>query len=250
MSVRRLVVPPLLLVATLLSACATDDGSASASPSEPDESAAQSGSQAASPSDSANGDPEPLPAGGEGPIPIPPARYVSETTGASVTFELTDDTWRGLEDLPDVGFALLREFGTLASLSVVAFDGEVFSDPCDPAAEPTTIDDGAAAFVDWLASVPGVEAQAPTETTVGGMPAVVMDLTTALPAECDEPPWIFLWVLPTVGDFHFGDAETVRVWAVDTEGGTVALVAEANEGVDTDAFLSAVDDILATMTIE
>jgi len=249
MSVRRLVVS-LLLVGALLSACAADEGTASASSAGPSESNAHASSHAAVPSSSAGGAAQPLPAGGEGPVPVPPGRYASETTGASVTFELTDDTWRGLEDVPDVGFALLREFGTLASLSVVSFDGEVFSDPCDPSAPTETIDESAAAFMEWLATVPGVEAQAPTDTTVGGMPALVMDLTTALPAECTEPPWIFLWVLPTVGDFHFSDAETVRVWAVDAEGGTVALVAEVDSAGDADAFLAAVDEILATMTIE
>jgi hypothetical protein len=40
------------------------------------------------------------------------------------------------------------------------------------------------------------------------------------------------------------------VWAVDAEGGTVALVAEADSGADRDAFLAAVDDILETMSIE
>jgi len=181
---------------------------------------------------------------------VPAGRYVSDTTGATVRFELTDDSWQGLEDLPDVGFALLREFDTLASLSVVAFDGEVFSDPCDPSAPSEAIDDSAAAFMDWLATVPGVEANEATETTVGGLPALTMDLTTQLPPECTEPPWIFLWVLPTVGDFHFSDAETVRVWAVDAPGGTLALVAEADQGADTDAFFAAVAEILASMTIE
>lgn len=250
MPVRRLVAPSFVSCAVLLSACTADGGPSSAPPSAPPESGEPAASQSAAPNSSSPSDPQPLPAGGEESVPIPAGRYVSDTAGATITFELVDDTWQGLADIPGVGFALLREFDSLASLSVVPFDGEVYSDACDPSAPTTTIDAGPAAFLEWLATVPGVAAQPVTETTVGGMPALMMDLTTDLPAECDEPPWIFLWVLPTVGDFHFGDAETVRVWAVDAGGETVALVAEANEGANIDAFLGAVDDILASMTIE
>lgn len=249
MHVCRLAVPPLLLVALLVSACATDAGSDSASASEPSESASSLGSPEATAGSSGSGAPQPLPAGGEGPVPVPAGRYVSDATGATVTFELSDDAWRALEDLPGVGFALLREFGALTSLSVVAFDGEVFPDPCDPSTT-TTIDETPDAFMAWLATVEGVDTGAPSETTIGGAPGLVMDLTTSLPTECTEPPWIFLWVLPTVGDFHFTDGETVRIWAVDASGETVVLAAEADAEADTDAFLVEVDEILATMSIE
>jgi len=204
----------------------------------------------ASPSDASSGESDAEATVGEG--PLDPGQYSSDTTGAEITFSLSDETWEGAPDLPEVGFALVAEFGwpAITSLSVTAFHEEVFGDACDPSAPTEAVEETPEAFMEWLGTVPGVEAAQPTEVTVGGRPGLVTDLTTALPAECTDPPWIFLWTLPEVGDFHFADDATVRLWAIQGAKEMVLLVAEAEAGADVEAFQAAVDEILETMTID
>lgn len=240
---------PSAALLVLLTACgqATSSAPQTSAPASPSR-AAESHSASHAPASA----PASAQAGGtitEG--PVAPGEYTSSTTGATISFTIADTGWDGAEDLEGVGFALLsQEYGALASVSVVAFPGEVFTDPCDPAAPTETIDTTSEAFMAWLAGVEGVDAEEARETTVGDKPALMIDLTTAVPDACTEPPWIFLWALPTVGDFHFADEETVRVWAVDGSEAMVAIVAEATSGADTAAFLSAVDEIVATMTVD
>jgi hypothetical protein len=44
-------------------------------------------------------------------------------------------------------------------------------------------------------------------------------------------PWLWLWVLPVVGDFHLNDAEKARFIALDTAPRPVVIVIEAFPGV-------------------
>ncbi len=230
----------------LLAACnqAGSSGSPEDAATAPAASAATTSAEASpSPGDSAAGA---VPEG-----PIVPGEYTSDSTGATITFSVDDEGWQGAEDIEGVGFALITDqFGAVASVSVVPFPGDVFTDPCDPEAPTEAIDPSPESFMAWLREVEGVQADEPTDATVGDQPALRVDLTTELPPDCLDPPWIFLWALPTVGDFHFADGETVRVWAVQADDATVAIVAEADQGVDTDAFLAAAEEIVGSMTVD
>jgi hypothetical protein len=194
-----------------------------------------------------------------GPTPLPcdpgfvcsgtlePGDYTSTSIGPTISFTL-DEGWRGDEDTPGAGFALLRT-GIPGShaMSVVSYSGEIFDEVCDPS-QTSTIGASPAEFVDWLAGVEGVNAEAPVETEVGGRPAVQLDLTTESP--CTEPDRMWLWVVPVFGDFHFNDGETARVFAVDGGTATVIIVIEAYPNADFAQVLEAAETVLATMTIQ
>jgi hypothetical protein len=52
-----------------------------------------------------------------------------------------------------------------------------------------------------------------------------------------------------VGDFHFNDNETVRVFAVDAPGGPVVIVIEAFPGADAEGFLEQASTVVGSMSI-
>jgi hypothetical protein len=77
----------------------------------------------------------------------------------------------------------------------------------------------------------------------------MMDMTSTLPADCADQPWLWLWVVPVFGDFHLVDGETARFWALDVGNEAVIVAAEADEGADWDAFIDALTPILDSMAI-
>ena len=183
--------------------------------------------------------------------PLAPGDYVSETTGARITFTLDEHDWSGLADIQGVGFGLfLADVGTHA-ISVAKFAGEIFTDACSPDAT-STMGTTPAEFMAFLASRHGVTASAPVEVQVGGRPALQVDLTTEVDAACmaADNERIWLWVLPVVGDFHFNDAETARVIAVDGGSATVIIVIEAFPDADYDHLLEHATEVIDSMVIE
>ncbi len=176
--------------------------------------------------------------------------YTSTSTGATVSFTVPDGAWLGQRDMDEVGFALFQERPEgYAGLSVISFGGDVFADACSPD-QLAEIDASPPAFMDWLTAREGISAGAVTETTVGGRPALQADVTSALPAACQEPPWIWLWSLPKVGDFHLNDDETARFYAVEGTDAPIIIVIEAYPGVDWEPFLSDAMAIVDSMEID
>lgn len=244
----RTRVLPLLLLTLLIAACtpassSSAEVSAEPSPSEAAvESEPQPGESTAPPCD-----PGVVCSGA-----LLPGEYTSTSTGATVTFTLAGEGWSGLEDLPGDGFGLFNEAaGTSRThvISVVAYLGEVFSEVCSPDATETigaTGDD----LIAFLATVEGVQRGAALNQQIGGQPTTGMDLTTVSP--CNEPNFgdrMWLWVLPTSGDYHFNDAERARVYAVDAGSATVVIVIEAFPDADFEALLEKAEEVIATMTI-
>jgi hypothetical protein len=79
-----------------------------------------------------------------------------------------------------------------------------------------------------------------------------VDLTTEVDAACEATGMgrIWLWTLPVHGDFHFNDAETARVIAVDGGSATVIIVIEAFPDADYDHLLDHAMEVVETMVIE
>lgn len=183
--------------------------------------------------------------------PLAAGDYVSETTGARIEFTLDEHDWSGQADVQDVGFGLfLADVGEHA-ISVAKFAGEIFTDACDPDAA-STIGTTPADFMAFLAERTGVTASAPVEIEVGGRPALQVDLTTEIDEACFATGGgrIWLWVLPVFGDFHFNDAETARVIAIDGGSATVIIVIEAFPDADYDHLLDHATEVIETMLIE
>ena len=182
--------------------------------------------------------------------PLAAGDYVSETTGARIEFTLDGHDWSGLADIQDVGFGLfLADVGAHA-ISVAKFAGEIFTDACSPDAT-STVGTSPAEFMAFLAARHGVTASEPVEVQVGGRPALQVDLTTEVDAACmaADNTRIWLWVLPVVGDFHFNDAETARVIAIDAGSATVIIVIEAFADADYDHLLEHATEVIGSMTI-
>ena len=238
---------PLLLVAILAAGCAA---ASTASPEVSPEPSPSEEPEASKPQGSAPVEPTPMPC-----VPgfvcqgeLAPGEYTSTSTGVTITFTLSSEGWSGLEDTtPGDGFALFNTAATAVhGIAVVLYSGEVFSGVCSP--EPVeTIGSSAADFIAFLAAVEGVEAGAPVDTTVGGLPAIQLDLTTDSP--CTDPDRMWLWTLPVHGDFHFNDGEWVRVYAIDAGNVTLVMVIEAFREADYEALLLKADEILSTMVI-
>ena len=184
--------------------------------------------------------------------PLAAGDYVSDTTGAHIEFTLDDHDWSGLVDIQDVGFALfLADVGGGHGVSVASYSGEIFTDACSSEAT-STIGASPADFMTFLAARTGVTASDPVEVEVGGRPALQVDLTTEIDAACEATGGgrIWLWVLPVVGDFHFNDAETARVIAVDGGSATVIIVIEAFPDADYDHLLDHAMEVVESMVIE
>jgi hypothetical protein len=184
--------------------------------------------------------------------PLAAGDYVSDTTGAHIEFTLDEHDWSGLA-LQNAGFSLfLADVGGTHAMSVVKFDGRVFTDACSGEAT-SAIGATPADFMAFLAERTGVTATAAVEVEVAGRPALQVDLTTEVDAACEGTGGgrIWLWVPSlVVGDFHFDDAETARVIAVDGESATVVIVIEAFPDADYDHLLDHAMQVVETMVIE
>jgi hypothetical protein len=178
--------------------------------------------------------------------------YVSEGTGARVEFTLEDQDWSGLPETPGIGFGLLLGGIPHAAMSVLAFDGEYFTDACDPNAGTSTTGRLPAEFMAMLTARTGVSASEPAEIEVGGQPGLQVDLTTSVDGECAATGegQIAVWPLPPGGPFDLEDMEMARIIAVDGGSATLILVAEARSVVEAyDHFLEHFTELLETMTI-
>lgn len=178
--------------------------------------------------------------------PVAPGRYRSSTTGVTVEFEVASD-WVGAADIPEAGL-WLAPVGVDGGMSLTHFPGEVFADPCRP--EPTeTTDRSAEAFIGWLAAHPELDAAESFEATLAGRPALQLDVSASVGDTCPESPRIWLWVLPTVGDFHLDEGEAARFIAADIGETTLVVVLETFDPSQQQALLDAAAPVLESMTI-
>ncbi len=193
------------------------------------------------------------------PIPCPPhvcdgalpaGDYTSTSLGATITFTLGGDGWSGGRDIGGLGFALFSDkVNGFAAISVAPFSGEVFSQPCsDDQGEKQVVGGTPADLIAFLKATQGIQSGDEVDTTVGGQPAIQLDLTVTSPCP-DSVNGMLLWTMPRNGNFHLTDGEQVRVLAVDAAGKTIVIVAEAFPDADYDALLQKLDEVLGTMTI-
>ena len=227
----------LLLASTLLAACAatTPDVSVAPSLNEPPASEPDTTADPCVPGFVCSGE-------------LLPGEYRSTSTGATVTFALAGAGWSGSEDIPGEGFALFNDaVGGTHGISVVAYDGEVYTDVCSGGPREQ-IGGVPSDLIRFIATVEGVQAEAPGPATVGGQSAFRLDLTTDSPCP-DDQDFMWLWGFPEGRDFHLNDAERARVYALETGGATIVIVIEAFPDADYDLLLQKADEVLATMTI-
>jgi hypothetical protein len=240
----RLRLLSIPLIALLLAGCASTSSS-SPTTSQPVEASAPAsvpGSQVAEPS-LASCDPGTICTGA-----LAPGDYTSTGTGASISFSLTDGSWSADADTPGVGFALyLQDPGGPAGITVAPWAGVIFSDPCSP--EPKeTIGTAPADLMGVITGFDGVTADTPTNVTVGGLPGLMVNLTTSGP--CPDSGGK-LWVFETSGGatFNLRDATQARIYAVDAGSFTIVIAIEALGDADYETLLQKASEILATLVI-
>lgn len=247
----------LVLVSLVLAACSGTPEASAVADTDSTPLAAPTNSQSVEPEPTReDSGPPSFPPCEEGAVCGGPAagEFTSTSTGATITFTVPDDGWQGQQDLDGAGFAIFREDGGgYAGISVTSFSGEVFAQSCNSFDDVVQIENSTEAFMAWIREREGITASEPADVTVGGRPALQVDVTIELPPECTEPPWIWLWSLPVVGDFHLNDGETARLYAVEAVEAadtTVLIVVEAFEGVDWEPFLASAMTILEGMEID
>jgi hypothetical protein len=243
---REMMTPPtrarllhLPLIALLLAACTSASSSSPSGSSAPSEAL---GSQAAEPSVAACVSPA-ICTGS-----MPAGDYTSTGTGATISFTLTSSDWLADADTPAVGFVLYADDpGGPAAITVAPWAGVVFSDPC--AMEPTeTIGTAPADLMGVLTALPDVEAEAPTDVTVGGQPALQVNLTVGTPCADSGGK---LWVFQTAGaTFNLRESTQARFYVVDAGSVTVVIAIEALGDADYDALIQKAEEVLASMLIE
>jgi hypothetical protein len=155
---------------------------------------------------------------GEPPLKLEPGLYRDRSLGPSLVFEVGPG-WSALPSIPEVGAALLRDDNG-GFFAISEFHGEVFTDPCrTPANEATfgpevgAVDLTAEAFIEYIASHPALTTSEPVASEIAGLPAWSVDVTAAVPDDCD-PPQAWLWNLPQVGEYFLRDGQRSRMVAI------------------------------------
>ena len=113
------------------------------------------------------------------------------------------------------------------ALTGFPFDGEVFTDPCD-FGSAGTIGDSPSDLITWVHERSFLDTSEPIAVSLRRRRRLPARPATAsnVPAECAEAPWVFMFVLPIYGDWHFEPGSTGRLVAMDVDGETILFISE------------------------
>ena len=102
----------------------------------------------------------------------------------------------------------------------------VARDPC--AGTTTAVGPSVAEMADALTTIPGTEAEAPVDATVGGLPAKLVTLTIYDDIECDPSSF---WIYGLHSAYPNSVASTIRIWVFELDG-TRYSIHSNQEGTD------------------
>lgn len=154
---------------------------------------------------------------------IGPGTYTYTGFGTDLTFSVVSDWFFVSDEIPSMSLYDPVEPGALYGFPFV---GQVFADPCN-FDSVTTIADSPAELITWLGDRDFLDTTAAVPVTYGGAAGFQIDLTgVTLPPECTDPPWVLVFSLPIVGDFHFEEGSTGRIVVLDVAGETLVFVVE------------------------
>lgn len=238
-----------VVVAAFAAACGSSSGGASPAPTAPPPSLATTPATASPPLTSptatiassaipTSSGPTPLVGG-----PITPGDYTTILTGTTMTFSV-EAPWIA-DSRPDVWSLADSVKG---AMSVEPFVGKVFNDPCD-ASKSVTVPRSAASFIKQIQANAQLKVGKAATTKLAGHDAIQVDLTADVPPACPTKPDIYLWVLPTSGEFHLDENENARVIASDIDGKTFVVVLESLQGGDQAGLITATKPILDSLTV-
>lgn len=121
----------------------------------------------------------------------------------------------------------------------------VVADPCDEAELEPPVGPSVNDLVEAISNLDGFEASTPTDVTIDGYPAKRFTITAPVVSRCE----LRTWVTPTrTNGVGLGEENLVVVVDVD---GVRLMIASANSPVRvTDAQLQAVDELIASISID
>jgi hypothetical protein len=166
------------------------------------------------------------------PVPLEPGTYVTAGPFLVRAYLTVPPGWDGHLGGP---YAAYLSRGRIAGEVMIFIFDNVYVDPCDygkgllnPKPGPT-VDDLVAA----LTAMPGVQATASTDATLGGYAA--KQLTFTAPddfAACTVSPdgYAAVWRLPLGADYAMGPAQHDRIWVLDVGGQRIVVVAPDHPG--------------------
>jgi hypothetical protein len=167
--------------------------------------------------------------------PLKPGLHASRLFGAPLTWTVPAG-WEIPYDTET--YLLLRPVGSdLAGIHVFLNPWAASQDPTCPGAAEPGIGTSAEELVEWIRSRPGLAVSQPTLATIGGLPAVMLDVRIA---DGWMPSCPFAEGLPTVplitrapGGYHWvvAGSERLRLYLLDLPtGGTVIVDIDAFDG--------------------
>jgi hypothetical protein len=175
---------------------------------------------------------------------LSPGTYTYTGFGTAVTFTTVTEWFALLDEIPSLSLFDDELFGGLFAFQ---FTGGVFADPCD-FESGTTIGDSPSEVIAWLTDRSFLETSAAASVTYGGASGLQVDVTAVtLPPGCTDPPWVLLFTLPIVGDFHFEEGSVARVVALDVNGETILFIAESFPGGSPAEFLARAQGVLDSL---
>jgi hypothetical protein len=134
------------------------------------------------------------------------------------------------------------------AMSIVPFVGKFLGTSCS-ATKSTTVPQSATSLMKALRASSDLTVGKVAKTTLAGHDAVQVDLTANAHPTCPTDPQIYLWVLPTSGEFHLDENESARVIASDIGNRTFVVVIESVPGMDQAGLITETGTILDTLTI-
>ena len=182
--------------------------------------------------------------------PVSAGAYTFTVAARAISLEL-DAGWSAELGAGDTGVQLVREGADVQGLSFNEFTGRVFGSPCAGVGASETIDATPEAFIAYVNERDGILVQSPiSSVTVGGQPAVQIDVTVQLPASCpDETGDNFIFGVGDQGEFHLQPGESARVIAVGGEGEPVVIVLESFSEAGYEELLTTAESIFSSMSI-
>jgi hypothetical protein len=182
----------------------------------------------------------PLPDGGS----LAAGRYsISDPYPFTISFEAPEGWLACNFDPYEQGVCENREVGGAGVAFLVVEN--VVADPCsdaglDPAVGPS-VDD----LVTAISNLSGFEASTPTDASVDGYPAKRFTVTAPMTSACQ----LRTWITPTRTN-GVGLGEENLVLVVDVDGERMMVSAAYSPALATDAQMQAVEDVIASITID
>jgi hypothetical protein len=163
--------------------------------------------------------PAPTPQAWAGPIQV--GRNEATISGIRFSFRISSPgwvrtRWEGMINLfpPGNWIGFLNSFDSVSS------------DPC--AGTTTAVGPSVADMADALTTIPGTEAEAPVDTTVGGLPAKLVVFTINDDIDCDPSSF---WIYGPDSAYPNSVNSTIRTWVFELDGSRYSIHSN-QEGTD------------------